>query len=108
MKPYHSKATPLILRTAADVERSLQGTTAAALELQKPAKKGSLIVVPEEGGLVALAPHIAPWIDGPANEPLPCQIPLERDASGLALRPLELEPESMLPAGMVGEDQPLD
>jgi putative SOS response-associated peptidase YedK len=39
VKPYHSKATPLILRTADDVRRWLNGTMMDALELQKPVEK---------------------------------------------------------------------
>jgi len=48
VKPIHSKATPLILRTAADVEQWLRGTMKEALELQKPAPKGSLVVMPAQ------------------------------------------------------------
>jgi putative SOS response-associated peptidase YedK len=46
--PYHSKATPLILRSPEDVERWLTGTTLEALELQKPAPAKSLVVVPDK------------------------------------------------------------
>lgn len=48
VKPYHSKATPLILRTPQDIERWLKGTMMDALELQKPAAPKSLVVVPEK------------------------------------------------------------
>ena len=48
VQPYHSQATPLILWTAADVQRWLHGTMMEALELQKPAEAGSLIVLPEK------------------------------------------------------------
>lgn len=48
IQPYHSKATPLILRNAEDVQRWLHGTMLEALELQKPAEEGSLVVVPEK------------------------------------------------------------
>ena len=48
VRPYHTLATPLILFTASDVERWLHGTTMEALELQKPAAPGSLVVVPEK------------------------------------------------------------
>lgn len=48
VKPYHSKATPLILRDAAEVQAWLHGTMLEALELQKPAPAKSLVVVPEE------------------------------------------------------------
>lgn len=48
VKPYHSKATPLILRTAEDVERWLHGNMMEALELQKPTPAKSLVVVPEK------------------------------------------------------------
>ena len=45
VRPVHSKATPLILRTPADVEQWLHGTAAEALELQKtPAPKGTLTI----------------------------------------------------------------
>lgn len=48
VKPVHSKATPLILRTAADVEQWLKGSMAEALELQKPAPEKTLVIVPEQ------------------------------------------------------------
>jgi putative SOS response-associated peptidase YedK len=48
VKPFHSKATPLLLLTAEDVRRWLNGTMMDALELQKPVEKGSLVVVPEK------------------------------------------------------------
>ncbi len=44
VKPYHQKATPLILRTAEDVQHWLHGTMMEALELQKPAPEKSLVV----------------------------------------------------------------
>jgi len=47
VKPYHQKATPLILQTAEDVQRWLRGTMMDALELQKPAPEKSLVVQPE-------------------------------------------------------------
>jgi putative SOS response-associated peptidase YedK len=46
VRPIHSKASPVILRSAADVEQWLTGTAKEALELQKPAAKKSLVVVP--------------------------------------------------------------
>ena len=48
VQPYHTKATPLILRTAEDVQRWLRGTMLEALELQKPAEEKSLAVLQEK------------------------------------------------------------
>lgn len=48
VKPVHSKATPLILRTAADIEQWLYAPPAEALKLQVPAPKGTLEIVPEK------------------------------------------------------------
>lgn len=48
VKPIHSKASPVLLRSAADIKTWLHGTAADALKLQKPAPKGALVVLPDK------------------------------------------------------------
>jgi putative SOS response-associated peptidase YedK len=45
VKPVHSKASPVLLLTSADMKRWLYGTAADALALQKPATAKSLVVL---------------------------------------------------------------
>jgi putative SOS response-associated peptidase YedK len=47
VKPIHDKATPLILTTQEEIETWLTGTAEEALKLQKPAKEGVIVLLPE-------------------------------------------------------------
>lgn len=46
VKPIHDKATPLILTTPEEIETWLTGTMEEALALQKPAKQGTIVLLP--------------------------------------------------------------
>jgi putative SOS response-associated peptidase YedK len=48
VEPIHNKAMPVMLMTAADVERWLTGTLDEALELQKPAADAAVVVRKEK------------------------------------------------------------
>jgi putative SOS response-associated peptidase YedK len=48
VEPIHNKAMPVMLMTAADVERWLTGTLDEALELQKPAADEAVVVRKEK------------------------------------------------------------
>jgi putative SOS response-associated peptidase YedK len=44
VEPIHNKAMPVMLMTAADVERWLTGTLDEALELQRPADDAAIVI----------------------------------------------------------------
>ena len=48
VKPVHSKAMPVMLLTAADVETWLTAPTDEALKLRTPAPDDAVVVMPEE------------------------------------------------------------